>query len=109
MVETFNSPSSSNALTLAELFFSLPASNGKLEPVFSTLVIVKVDKRSRLTNDSLHDLLLLKTQATLEKFNADQSIDLWWSAKSRREYRPLRSDNSQRLKKMNTYSNVGMN
>ena len=52
----FNSPSSSewtNALTLAELLFSLPASNGKLEHVFSTLCVVKVDKCWCLFNQQL--------------------------------------------------------
>lgn len=58
----FHAPNSaewSNALILAELLFSLPASNGKLERVFSTLATIKVDKRSRLNNESLDDLLLL--------------------------------------------------
>jgi len=99
----FHAPNSaewSNVLVLAELLFSLPASNGKLERVFSVLGTVKVDKRSRLTNESLDDLLLLKSdKVPLTSFNADPSIDLWWSAKARRpsqkerkEYRPRRSD-----------------
>ena len=103
MVETFHAPNSaewSNVLVLAELFFSLPASNEKLERVFSTLGTVKVDKRSRLTNQSLDDLLLLKSdKIQLSDFLPDPSIDLWWSAKARRpswkerkEYRPRSSD-----------------
>ena len=49
----FHAPNSaewSNVLVLAELLFCLPASNGKQERVFSTLSAVKVNKRSRLTN-----------------------------------------------------------
>ena len=38
-----NSAEWSNVLILAELLFSLPASNGKLERVFSTLGMIKVD------------------------------------------------------------------
>ena len=53
--------------------------------VFSILGIVKVDKCSRLTNESLDDLLVLKSGSTpLAAFNANPSIDLWWSAKARR-------------------------
>lgn len=44
-----------------------------------------MDKRSCLTNESLDDLLLLKTSGiTLTGFFADPSIDLWWSDKTRR-------------------------
>ena len=74
-----------NALTLATLLFSLPASNGKLERVFSTLHLIKDKKRSRLTNEALDDLVLLKYSAvSLEAFDPDPSIDLWWAAKNRR-------------------------
>ncbi len=76
----FHAPNSaewSNVLVLAELLFSLPASNGKLERVFSTLGTIKVDKRSRLTNESLDDLLLLKSdKIPITSFVPDQSIDL---------------------------------
>ena len=82
------------------LSFSLPALNGKLERVFSLLGTIKVDKRSRLTNKSLDNLLLLKSdKIPLSCFNADPSIDLWLAAKGRRpsqkkkkEYQPRRSD-----------------
>ena len=94
-----NSAEWSTALILAELLFSLPASNGKLERVFSTLATIKVDKRSRLNNESLDDLLLLNsTRIPIASFDPDPSIDLWWSAKARRpqkerkEYRPRSSD-----------------
>ena len=99
----FHAPNSaewSNVLVLAKLLFSLPASNGKLERVFSTQGTIKVDKRSRLKKQSLDDLLLLKSdKIPLASFIPDQSIDLWWSAKARRpsqkerkEYRPRSCD-----------------
>ena len=49
----FNATEWSNALLLVQLLFSLPASNGKLERVFSTVNVIKVNKRD---NDSLDDL-----------------------------------------------------
>ena len=81
----FHAPNSSewsNALILAKLLLSLPASNGKLERTFSLVSTVKNDKRSRLTNQSLDDLLLLLSNKTqLQNFHPDESIDCWWSAK----------------------------
>ena len=64
------------------------------------LGIVKVDKCSHLSNQSLDDFLILKSSSTpLATFNAGPSIDLWWSAKGRipsyterKEYRPRKSN-----------------
>ena len=90
----FNAPNSaewSNVLILAELLFSLPASNGKLERMFSGLGTIKMEKRTRLTNESLDDLMLLRSEKVpLASFNAGQSIDLWWAAKGRRPYQRKR-------------------
>jgi len=84
----FHSPSHSswsNVLALARLLFSLPVSNGKLERVFSVLKLIKVDRRSSLGNDTLKDLLMLNTDGvSMDNFNPDSSIDLWWKAKTRR-------------------------
>ena len=99
----FHAPCSSewaNILALAELLFSLPASNGKLERVFSLLGVIKVNKRSLLSNETLDDLLLLNSdKIPLDKFNPNPAIDLWWSAKARRPsqksrklYKPRKSD-----------------
>ena len=53
--------------------------------VVSTLHLIKHKKRSRLTNEALDDLVLLKSSAvSLEAFDPDPSIDLWWAAKNRR-------------------------
>ncbi len=69
-----NSSNWSNILTLVRLLFTLPVSNGKLERVFSTLKLIKVDKRSLLSNDSLDDLLVLNTdQVPMKDFEPDQS------------------------------------
>ena len=49
----FNAPSSewTNALILVDLLLSLPASNGKLEHVFSQLNVIKTNKRTSLSNE----------------------------------------------------------
>ena len=86
-----------NVLVLAELLFSLPASNGKLERVFSTLGTIKVDKRSRLSNQALDDLLLIKNNdIPLVKFSPDPCIDLWWQGKVRRPSQKKRKDYKKR-------------
>jgi len=60
----------SNILTLVGLLFTLPVSNGKLERIFSTLKILKVDKQSSLGNDLLDDLLVLNTDCiSLKEFS----------------------------------------
>jgi len=84
----FNCPSSSewqNALLLAKLLFSLPASNGKLERAFSQVNLIKTTKRSSLCQKSLDNLVLLNVdKCPLKDFSSDTSIDLWWGAKQRR-------------------------
>ena len=65
--------------------FSLPASNGKLEQVFSQLNVIKTYKRTSLTNESLDDLLFLTTEyLPFSEFCPDSAIDLWWRDKVRR-------------------------
>ena len=92
-----SSSSWSNILTLAQLLFSLPISNGKLERVFSTLKTIKCDKRSCLGNEALDDLLMLNTDAIpLSQFNPDRSIDLWWKHTTRRPTQSQRKDYAPR-------------
>ena len=82
----FHAPSASewaNALTLIELLFSLPASNGKLE---TQLNLTKTDKRVQLSNEMLNDLLTIATSSeSLEDFDPDPAIDLWWKDKVHRQ------------------------
>ena len=92
----FHCPNSSewaNTLILIHLPFSLPASNGKLERVFSTSNVIKMDKRSLLLNESLDDLLMLNTdKVPLSRFNADSAIQLWWKDKTRRPNQTTRKN-----------------
>ena len=90
-----------NCLTLARLLLTLPVSNGKLERIFSTLKVIKVDKRSLLGNDTLDDLLVLNTDLIpLKNFNPDPSITMWWKAKTRRP-------NQRQRKEYKKQSNTG--
>ena len=84
----FHSPSAGewcNILILVKILFSLPASNGKLERVFSQVNLIKNEKRTLLSNETLNDLLVLTSDQTpLNEYSPDNAIDLWWSDKSRR-------------------------
>ena len=73
-----------NAVKLAWLL-SLPVSNGKLERVFSTMKNIKQEKRSSMSNELLDDLLVINVKkVNVEDYKADDSIELWWKAKTRR-------------------------
>ena len=86
--DCFNALSSSewgNAIILARLIFLLPASNGKLERVFSQLNVIKSNKRTSFKNDTLDDLLVLAIDSVpLSDFCPDSAIELWWKDKVRR-------------------------
>ena len=87
--QLFNTPHSlsgwENALTLVELLFSLPVSNGKVESVFSILGDINAKKQSLLGNDTPDDLLYLNAdKVLLSDFSPDAAIDLWWNKTTRR-------------------------
>ena len=65
-----------------ELLLSLPTSNGKLERVFSQLNVIKTNKRTSISNESLYDLLQLTTDSVpLREFCPNEAMDLWWKDK----------------------------
>ena len=48
----------------------------------SQLNVIKTDKRTLLTNESLDDLFLLTTtNVPLKEFCPDNAIDIWWKDK----------------------------
>ena len=72
-------------LILAKLLFSLPVSNSSVERVFSTLKLLKTQKRSSLSIETMDNLLTLNIgKGSLESFNSRRAVDLWWHAKKRR-------------------------
>ena len=87
-----------NVLSLCELSFSLPFSNGRVEQIFSSLKFLKTNRRTNMQNNTLNDLLEIYSEGSaLSSFSPDQAIELWWSDCStrrrvnqqpRNEYRP---------------------
>ena len=79
------SPEWVNALTLIELLFSLPSSNGMIERLFSQMKVAKTKKRSLLSNEALDDLLTItSSRVPLKEFSPDEAVDLWWDDRGRR-------------------------
>ena len=98
------SPDSSkwpNILLICRLLFSLPFSSGRVERIFSTLKVIKTDRRTRLHTSSLGDLLNISVEGPeLSDFSPDRAIELWWkdfattrrvNQSARKEYRPRQS------------------
>ena len=94
-----------NALLVSELLFTLPFSTAKVERLFSTLKIIKNERRTNLSCSTLNDLLEVNTEGpSLNDFSADAAVDLWWSdcltgrrvnQKPRKEYCQRRKENSE--------------
>jgi len=90
-----------NVLLLCELIFSLPFSNGIVERIFSILKVIKTEKRTNLSVDSLRDLLEIKVEGpAFDDFIPRPAVELWWkdckttrrpSQLPRKEYRPRAS------------------
>ena len=86
-----------NILTLSDLVFSLPFSNGQVERMFSMMKIIKTDRTS-LHTSTLSDLLEIQVEGPpLAKFSPDRAVKLWWddckttrrvNQAPRKEYRP---------------------
>ena len=93
-----------NILSLCELSFSLPFSNGRDEQIFSSLKVLKTTRRTNMQGDTLNDLLEIYVEGpTLSSFCPDHAIELWWSDCSttrrvnqqpRKEYRPRNLESS---------------
>ena len=98
----FHSPDASewvNILSLIELLFSLPVSNGVVERVFSQMNVIKIKRRTLLSNDTLDDLLTISAASIpLSDFNPNEPIDLWWKDKTRRPKQSGRKKHKKRTK-----------
>ena len=83
--KSFNCPDTvkwSNILSLVELIFLIPLSNGHLERCFSQLKVMKWNRRSCLKRDHLDSLLRIKIP--LDERQRKDAIRLWFQAKTRR-------------------------
>ena len=91
-------------MLVSELLLSLPFSTAKVERFFSTLKIIKNERRTNLSCSTLNDLLEVNTEGpTLSNFCADAAVNLWWSdcssgrrvnQKPRKEYRKRKQSSS---------------
>lgn len=68
-----------NVLLLCELCFSLPFSNGRVERIFSSLKLIKTDRRTRLHHATLSDLLEIQVEGpSLGNFSPKAAVEAWW-------------------------------
>lgn len=68
-----------NVLVLCELLFSLPFSNGRVERIFSSMKVIKTDRRTNLLTETLSDLMEIQVEGpALLDFSASSAVQLWW-------------------------------
>ncbi len=68
-----------NVLQLCQLVFSLPFTTTHVERMFSSLKLIKTDRRTSMGNTTLSDIMEVYLQGpSLEDFHADAAIQLWW-------------------------------
>ena len=84
----FSSPDANkwtNILTMVELTFCIPLSNGHVERCFSQLKITKTNRRVGLGEDRLDQILRIRIEGPpLEKWEPTNAVKLWWTDKTRR-------------------------
>ncbi len=81
-----------NILSLVELLFCLPMANGRVERLFSSLKVIKTDRRSCLSEDHLDHLVRITVDAPpLAQWDASAAVELWWKDKRRRQVADTRA------------------
>jgi hypothetical protein len=86
-----------NVILVSELLFSLPFSNSKVEKAFSTMNIVKTNRRTSLLSGTLDDLMEINAEGPdLENFCPDHAVQLWWSDSTRRPNQAPRKEYRKR-------------
>ena len=81
-----------NILTLVELIFCLPMSNGHLEQVFSTLKMIKTERITSLGEGQLDNLLRITVDSPpFSDWDPSRTVQLWWDAKQRRTVQDTRA------------------
>lgn len=107
----FNSPDAlkwGNVLTLVELIFTIPLSNGGVERCFSQLKITKTDRRNSLKEDRLDHLLRIRLEGPrLEGWDPRKAVELWWKDKPRRvNHRDSRASSSSQTERIESWPSV---
>ena len=82
---------------LSELLFSLPFTNSKVEQMFSSLKVIKTDRRTSLHITTLDDLMEINVEGPSPvNFSAEHAVNLWWSDRARRPNQVPRKEYKQR-------------
>ena len=85
-----------SVVALIDMVLSLPASSAEAERGFSLMKIIKTDWRSRLTDDSVSDLMTIKFDSPdVKDFDPQPAIDVWLLKKRMLYF----SDNRTRLRR----------
>jgi hypothetical protein len=86
-----------NIILLSELLFSLPFVNSKVERAFSTMKIIKTDRRNSLHTTTLDDLMEINVEGPPpENFSAEHAVKLWWEDCTRRPNQAPRKEYKKR-------------
>ncbi|XP_062615059.1 uncharacterized protein LOC134276793 [Saccostrea cucullata] len=73
----------SNILSLADLVLSLPPTSVFNERSFSHMKLIKSDKRSRMSSQTLSEIMTIKTESpNIQEFNPADAISLWMATPS---------------------------
>ena len=97
-----------NVILVSELLFSLPFTNSRVERAFSTMKIVKTNRRTSLLSSTLDDLMEISVEGPeLENFSADHAVQLWWSDRTRRPNQAPRKQYRKRTSEIETESSSG--
>ena len=65
-------------MLLCNLLFSLPVSNGHVESIFSSMNVIKTERRVTMHTNTLSDLIEIHTEgASMADFLPDDAVQLW--------------------------------
>ena len=91
LINAANANKWGNVLSLIELLFCIPMSNGRVERVFFCSDI-KSDRRSSLSEDTLDHLVCITIDGPpLAQWDASDAVHLWWRSKQRRQIQYTRA------------------
>lgn len=86
-----------NIILLSELLFSLPFVNSEVERAFSTMKVIKTDRRNCLHTATLDNLLEINLEGPpAENFSAEHAVKLWWEDCTRRPNQAPRKEYKKR-------------
>ena len=82
-----------NVIAVSQLLFSLPFTNSVVERGFSTMKLLKTEKRTRLLTSTLDELMEIKLEGpNPENLSANDAVQLWYNDRARRPCQSTRKD-----------------